>query len=244
MRLRRLRALPGLLASAPPWLLAIVGTTLVVLGILIIARPLASLSLLALCAGVSCILSGVGGFGRAGRPLWVRVGAGVLWIGVGAALIVWMGISIALLPVVLAILLVVGGIADLPRLRCGTVSVRVLAGAWIVAQIAVGVLVLVSPDLTSVTVALVFGARTVVFGVALAWRASALLRRRRPRPVASPGWLLADDTLGHRRADRRRAGREHDVDRGLLGDDRQVLGRQEAAFRPGLRPRSALDPAR
>lgn len=191
MRLRRLRALPGLLASAPPWLLAIVGTALVVLGILIIARPLASLSLLALYAGVSCILSGVGEFGRTGRPLWLRVGAGVLWIGVGAAVVVWMGISIALLPVVLAVLLVVGGIADLPRLRRGTVSVRVLAGAWIVAQIAVGVLVLVWPDLTSVTVALVFGARTVVFGVALVWRASAPLRRRRPRPVASPGWLLA-----------------------------------------------------
>lgn len=190
VRLRRLRALPGLLQAAPPWVLGLVGVVLVVLGALIVTRPLASLSLLAVYAGASCILSGVGELGRSDRPGWLRVTAGIVWMVVGVAVIAWLGVSIALLPVVLALLLVVGGIVDIPRLRRGPLSARVLAAAWILAQIAIGVLALVWPDLTSVTVALLFGARTIVFGVTLVWRAFARLRRR-PRRDASPGWLTA-----------------------------------------------------
>ena len=178
VRLRRFRALPGLFAEAPTWLVATVGAALVVLGALIAVRPLTSLWVLAVYAGASCILSGVAELVRGRRPGILRMVVGVVWIVVGIALIAWLGVSIALLPIVMAALLVVGGLSDLPRLRQGPLSARVLTAAWILAQIAFGVLALLWPDLTSVTVAVLFGLRAVVFGLTLLWRALAPWRRR------------------------------------------------------------------
>lgn len=193
VRLRRFRALPGLLATAPTWLLAMAGAALVVLGVALVTRPLASLALLAVYAGVSCILSGLGEFTREHLAIWLRTAIGLLWIAVGAALIIWMGLSVELLPVVLALLLVVGGLSDLPRLKQGPPSRRVLVGAAVFAHVAVGLLALLWPDLTSATVALLFGLRTVVFGLALLRRVVAVVRgrssadRRAPR---GPAWLV------------------------------------------------------
>jgi len=177
--------------TAPRPLAAIAGAALVALGLVMTVRPLTSLSLLAAYAGVSCILSGLAELARRDRPTWMRFLVAILWTVVGVALIVWLGIGIALLPLILAALLVAGGLADLPRLRRGPTSARVLRGAWVIAQLAVGVLALVWPDLTSVTVAVLFGIRTVVFGAGVVWRA---VRPAGTDGAAAPApapWLLA-----------------------------------------------------
>lgn len=193
VRLRRFRALPGLLATAPTWLLVVAGTALVVLGVVLVTRPLASLALLAVYAGTSCILSGFAEFTREHLPTWLRTAIGTLWIGVGAVLIIWMGRSLEFLPVALAALLILGGLTDLPRLRTGTLSQRILVGGAVFAHLAVGLLALLWPDLASATVALLFGLRTSVFGLALLRRALAAVRGRSDpgrRAHRGPAWLV------------------------------------------------------
>lgn len=198
-RLRRFRALPGMLAHAPASLRVLAGAVLIALGLIITLQPVTSLALLAVYAGVSCIVSGVAEIGRSESPMWWSVVVGALWIAGGVALIVWLGVSIAVLPVVLSALFILGGVSDVPRLRGGPLSARVLVAAWIVAQIAIGVLALVWPDLTSVTIAVLFGFRTAAFGAGLVWRglrgpavrADAGASRTPPGVVAAARWVAA-----------------------------------------------------
>ncbi len=198
-RLRRFRALPGMLAHAPASLRVLSGAVLIALGLVITLQPVTSLALLAVYAGVSCILSGLAEIGRSGPTTWWRPIVGALWIAGGIALIVWLGVSIAVLPVVLSALLILGGVSDVPRVRRGPLSARVLVAAWIVAQIAIGVLALVWPDLTSVTIAVLFGIRMVVFGAGFVWRglrgpaahADAGAARVAPGLVAGARWVAA-----------------------------------------------------
>lgn len=171
VRLGRFRALPRLLASAPRWVLVVVGAVLVALGLVLTVRPLDALWALAVYAGASAVLSGVVELARpaSGSPWWGRIAAAA-WVLAGLVILVFVGVSVAVLPFVLAALLVVGGLGELPRLSSGRLSERVLAGAWALGQLAVGVLALVWPDLTLVAAALLFGVRGVVYGVALMWR--------------------------------------------------------------------------
>lgn len=198
-RLRRFRALPGTLDHASASIRVLTGAVLIALGLVITLQPITSLALLAVYAGVSCILSGVAEIGRSGSPTWRPAVVGALWIAGGVALIVWLGVSIAVLPVVLSALLILGGMTDVPRVRRGPLSARVLMAAWVFAQIAIGVLALVWPDLTSVTIAVLFGIRMVVFGASLVWRGlrgpvvrtDAGVSRVPPVVVAGARWVAA-----------------------------------------------------
>jgi uncharacterized membrane protein HdeD (DUF308 family)/pimeloyl-ACP methyl ester carboxylesterase len=182
---RRLRvsALPGLLDAAPARVVLLIGVVVVVLGLLIVIRPLASLVLLGLYVGLSVIVSGVLELvsRRAGPTWWTRLIA-ILWISGGLVILVWLGRSIELLPPTLAVLLVVGGLASVgDALARGAVSVRVLSAVWGGAQVAFGVLSLTWPDVTLLVVAVVFGVRTIVFGIGLIARG---VRTRKGRAQA------------------------------------------------------------
>ena len=140
-------------------------------------RPLTSLWLLAILVGASAILSGILGLSDAeaesrGRvaDLWYRVIC-VLWIVGGVAVLVWLGRSIELLPAVLSLLLILGGLGSLAGVSRGRVSERVLAVASGGAQIVFGILALVWPDLTLLIAAVLFGVRTTIYGASLIWRA-------------------------------------------------------------------------
>lgn len=149
-----------------------------------IARPLTSLLLLGIYVGVSAIASGLVEL-REPHPAptwWTRL-TSFLWIGIGIAVFVWLGRSLELLPVALAVLLALGGLASLgDALFGGGVSERVLALAWGVCQIAFAILALTWPDVTVLVVAVVFGIRMLVFGVALAARGMRGLLRRGDAP--------------------------------------------------------------
>lgn len=181
---RRWSALPALLTAAPPRVLLIVGLLVVALGVLIVTRPLTSLVLLGIYVGASAVVMGVVELvGAAGR--WARVVAGA-WIVAGIAVLVWLGRSLELLPSVLALLLIIGGLASVgDALRRGAPSVRVLAAAWGLAQIAFGVLSFTWPDVTVLVLALVFGVRTIVFGLGLFTRGARSIRRPRPRAAGA-----------------------------------------------------------
>lgn len=179
LRLARLRALPALMTRAPLWFTVPVGLALIILGLLISTRPLTSLWLLAVYAGISCVVSGIAEVVRAAtRPRLWTLAIGTAWVLVGVAILSWLGDSIAVLPVVLAAVLVLGGLGEVPQVFRGRPSERALAAALALVQIVFGILAVTWPDLTLVTVAILFGVRTTVFGTLLVWRAV----RRTARP--------------------------------------------------------------
>lgn len=196
VRRPRLRRALRLLENAPARVALVIGFGVFALGVFIVTRPLTSLWLLAVLVGLSAIVSGVlgladtesdagpgaGSWPGRGPILWNRVIC-VLWILGGAAVLVWLGRSIELLPTVLSVLLVLGGLGSLVGVTRGRVSERVLAVASGVAQIVFGVLALLWPDLTLLIAAVLFGIRTVVYGLSLIWRAGRRLSRA---PSQSP----------------------------------------------------------
>jgi len=182
---RRWSALPRLLARTPPIAVLVIGLIVIVLGLLMVLRPLTSLWLLGVYVGVSAIVSGLldlGGWSTS--PRWRRAVA-VLWILGGLAVLVWFGRSLDLLPNAIGVLLVIGGLDSVVGVRQGRVSVRVLSVAWGLAQIAFGVLAFAWPDVTVLVVAVVFGVRTLVFGATLLVRGiREITAADRPQPAA------------------------------------------------------------
>ena len=182
VRTPRLRRALRLIERAPAPALLAVGVVVLFFGIFIVTRPLTSLWLLAVLVGVSAIVSGVMDLADSRRTpqMWNRI-VGVIWILGGLAVLIWLGRSIALLPAVLAILLVVGGLGSLAGVSRGRVSERVLAVASGVGQIVFGALALLWPDLTLLIAAVLFGVRTVLYGVSLIWRAGRRIAGAPPR---------------------------------------------------------------
>lgn len=161
--------LPRLVADAPPAITLVVGAIVLILALLIITRPLTSLVLLTVYVGVSVVLSGVSEVVRTtdAGSLPRRLFGGA-WIVVGLALLTGLGRTLEELPGILAMLLVLAGLASLfDAITQGSVSERVLATAWGGAQIVFGILALTWPDVTLLVVAVVFGVRSAVFGLTL-----------------------------------------------------------------------------
>ena len=177
---------PRLVRGAPPVVLVVVGALALLVGLLIVTRPLTSLVLLTVYVGLSAIFSGVARMLAAPETaLWSRVGFGALWIALGLAILLGLGRTLELLPEIIAVLLVIGGLASIyDAVRRGSVSQRVLAAVWGVAQIAFGILSYAWPDVTVLLVALIFGVRTVIFGASLLVRAvRAFVEGRRSVPA-------------------------------------------------------------
>lgn len=171
-------ALPDLLGRAPARVLLVVGVVIVLLGALIVTRPLTSLVLLGLYVALSAIVTGLIELASRHRSpgWWTRLFA-LAWIVGGLLVLVWLGRSLDLLPSVLAVLLIVGGLAAVGEaVARGRPSQRVLAAASGAAQIAFGILSLTWPDVTVLIVALAFGVRTIVFGVTLVVRGARGMR--------------------------------------------------------------------
>lgn len=182
---------PRLVRGAPPVVLVVVGALSLLVGLLIVTRPLTSLVLLTVYVGLSAVFTGVARLLSAPEsPPWWRVGFGAVWIALGLAILIGLGRTLELLPGIIAILLVVGGLASLyDALARGRASARVLAATWGAAQIAFGILAVSWPDVTVLVVAIVFGVRTIVFGATLLVRAVRAFvdGRRSIPPDAAPG---------------------------------------------------------
>lgn len=184
----RWSALPRLLAAAPARVVLVAGVAVALLGGFVMTHPLTSIALLGIYVGLSAIVTGLAELSSPHRaPRWWTRAFALAWVAGGAATIAFLGNSLELLPTVLAILLVVGGVASLgDAVARGRASQRVLAAAWGAAQIALAVLSRSWPDVTVLVVAVVFGARTLVFGVTLIARGVRGMREERGRRLGLP----------------------------------------------------------
>lgn len=181
-----------LLDRAPIPVVVMAGLGLILLGALIITRPLTSIVLLGAYVGISAIVSGIAELlSHRGSPSnWTRVFA-IAWIALGVGVLFFLDRGLDLLPAALAILLLIGGLASLgDALVGGRASERVLAAVWGASQLVFGILALAWPDVTVLVVAVVFGVRTLGYG------ASLLVRFVRPAaPSGSSGTIDTDGGL-------------------------------------------------
>lgn len=187
----RWSALPSLVSNAPPLVLLVVGAIALLLGLLIVARPLTSIVVLTVYVGLSAIVSGAAEIvGRRASTWPRRILAGV-WIVLGAAILIGLGRSLELLPSVLALLLILGGLSSLfDAFAPKSISERVLTVVWSTAQVVFGILALTWPDVTVLVVAIVFGVRTILFGASTLVRAVRGFRQKQDaageRELGSP----------------------------------------------------------
>jgi len=161
----------------PGWVRVAVGIVAIALGAVIVLRPTTSLGVLALLIGAGLVLTGVltltgGGEAEpAGSPSRWRGLLAAVWIIAGVFVLAWPGLTVRVLALVVGIALMVNGVASLlAAFRRGvTPDARVASGAFGLAGIAFGVLALAWPDITLLVVAIVFGARLIMSGVAEVW---------------------------------------------------------------------------
>ena len=194
---------PQLVRGASPVVLVVVGALSLLAGLLIVTRPLTSLVLLTVYVGLSAVFSGVARlFAAPETPLWSRVAFGAVWIALGLAIVLGLGRTLELLPEIIGVLLVLGGLGSIyDAVSRGNVSQRVLAGAWGGAQIAFGILSYAWPDVTVLLVAVFFGVRTAVFGATLLVRAvRAFVEGSRSVPATGLPAASASATPRRRRA--------------------------------------------
>jgi uncharacterized membrane protein HdeD (DUF308 family)/pimeloyl-ACP methyl ester carboxylesterase len=148
---------------------AVVGLAAVVIGAVLVTRPFSSLGVLVVLVGVAAGASGVmelidAGPGR--RPRWLEVTAGLGWLVVGAIALLWPDITIRTLAVLVGVWMVVSGaLRFLAAMRSPTLDERLAAALLGIASMITGALALAWPDVTLLVVAIVFGVRTVIFGV-------------------------------------------------------------------------------
>lgn len=167
----RLRRLLRRIEDAPAPVVLVIGGVVLLLGVFIVTRPLTSLWLLAVYVGVGAIATGVVDLADSQRQprVWNAVISSV-WIAGGLAVLIWLGRSLEMLPSVLAILLIIGGLGSLPGVVHGRASERVLAGTLGVCQLVLGSLALLWPDVTLLIAAVLFGLRMIIFGAKLLWK--------------------------------------------------------------------------
>lgn len=183
----RARALPALLSRSPWWLTLVVGVLCTWLGVSLATKPLSSLGALAFYIGASFVISGIADLtaDESAGPGATRMLLGWGWIGAGLVVLFSTGLTMAVLPIFIAISLlasgVIRGIGTFQRSAArGDEKVSTLIFA--LADLILGMASLAWPDVTLLIVAVLFGVRTLIFGLGRIWNSltQALSGRKAP----------------------------------------------------------------
>lgn len=183
---------PPALAGQARWVTGIGGIAALVLGVLLITRPLSSLVVLSWYIGLSCLVTGAAEWTDGDRvSRWIAVG----WMTLGLAVVAWLGRAIAILPLFLAGALVLGGLVRVITAwrRPSTWDERVADTLFGVTEVVFGLLALAWPDVTLIVVAVLFGIRMAIFGGRLVLGA---VRSRRRSDKQRGLWARAGRTAG------------------------------------------------
>jgi len=191
--------LPRVSRWLPWWASALIGIGAVVLGVLLIVRPLSSVTVLTIYIGLSCVAAGVASLSSdAARSRQLAAGVlGAGWIVLGVAVLAGLGRAIGLLPTVIAVALIVSGLVrGFEVRRAPTLDARIATGLFGLTDIVFGVVALAWPDITLLVVAVLFGARTIAFGLAQVWQA--VRRGRDARHLDATGTGRAESAVATR----------------------------------------------
>lgn len=169
----------------------VVGAVAVVAGLLLVTRPLVSLSVLALYVAASCVAAGLGALAGTGHAATRVAGAG--WLLLGAVLLALPGHAVGVLPLVVGGGLVASGALRLLAVRRGGGDARATGLLLGLSELVLGLVALAWPDVTLVLAAGLFGVHLVVVGATLL--VDAALGRSRPlapeRPVRRRARLVS-----------------------------------------------------
>ena len=157
----------AVLRRLPRWASLIFGLACVAVGVILVIRPFTSLSVLAALVAAALLVTGVmelAGARLSPRPA-ITVVAGLAWLVAGIVVLAWPGITIEAIAVVAGLSMIIGGGGRILSALRGTADQRVAAALAGLASIIFGVLALAWPDVTVLVIAVVFGARTVLFGL-------------------------------------------------------------------------------
>ena len=167
----------------PWWAVLALGLACVGVGVWLLAEPFRSLSVLHWLIVTGLILSGVAELASAQatpRP-WLSRLIGVGWILVGVGAASWPGITILALAIAVGVALVAGGVIKIVASLSGDGDERFLLALSGLTNVIVGILALVWPAVTVLVLAVIFGVRTILFGIGQ----SALALKLRQAPAAT-----------------------------------------------------------
>lgn len=144
-----------------------VGIVATVLGLALLAQPFTSVTLLTLLLAAAAVATGIGRIlaARTGGDGALGVGLGSVWVALGVAIVVWPGLSVRGLAILVGVGLVITGVGDVAAAARRSTDERLASALRGIATLLFGVVALTWPDVTLLVVAVVFGARTVFFGL-------------------------------------------------------------------------------
>ena len=174
------------------WATLVLGIAAVVVGAVLTAQPFRSLTVLAWLVAIGLVLTGLTELVMADSsptPGWSRSVA-LVWIVAGVAAAAWPGITITALAVVVGVVLVITGVAKVVEAVRGFGDERFVAGLNGLTSAAVGGLALAWPAVTVLVMAVVFGVRTVLFGL------GQIARALRMRSATGGGQVITLTTSG------------------------------------------------
>lgn len=163
-------------AALPRRLRGGLGVVAAALGLTIVARPTASLGVLALLIGAGFVLTGclelVEARQPAGSARW-RVALAALWIAGGVVVLVAPGLTVRAVALAVGLALLVNGVLQVVSGCFGAAApdARVASVLLGLAWIGFGTLALTWPDITLIVVGIAFGARLVIGGLVILWLA-------------------------------------------------------------------------
>lgn len=149
------------------WVVLALGVACVGLGVWLLAEPFRSLSVVRWLVVAGLMASGAAELASAeGTPRpWLSRLVGMGWIVVGVMAAAWPGITILALAIAVGIALVAGGAVKIATALLGDGDERFTLGLSGLTNVVVGVLALSWPAVTVLVLAVIFGLRTIVFGI-------------------------------------------------------------------------------
>jgi uncharacterized membrane protein HdeD (DUF308 family) len=178
--------------SRPRGAAILLGLVAVVLGVVLVTRPFASLTVLVWLAAAAALTVGALRWWSSRSPSsGIDRVVAMVWVLVAVAVVAWPNISLRALAWLVGGGMVVAGVGDVVGGLRGSTDERIASVLRGVASAILGVVAVAWPDVTVLVVAIVLGARTVLFGL------SELIDAVRPRRAG-------DVTTGEANTQRRR----------------------------------------
>ncbi|WP_116101422.1 HdeD family acid-resistance protein [Amycolatopsis thermalba] len=165
------------------WMVALLGAATAAGGVLLLVNLAVAVGTLAVIVAIALLFEGIDEILTAGRhrTRWPSYLLGAVWIAVGMIALAWPGITLLTLAVVVGIGFVVAGAGQIAAAVAWRRRLP-MWGLWLglgVVTLLIGVVALVWPDLTILTLAIWLGIALVLRGAAALWFGLQLRRAHR-----------------------------------------------------------------